>query len=104
MAINKQNFKIDFLSLNLIKYIIVNGMNINNASYLTKDASDKHTKENISEIFVLFKNNANDEIKRKRNNVKLIPSSDISNNLGSIIIRIHPSNDSLLFVNLRKIE
>ena len=66
MPINKQNLKIDFLSLILMKYMIVNGTIINNASYLTKIPNDKQIKQNINERFVLCKNNAIDETNKKK--------------------------------------
>ena len=59
---------IDFLSLNLRKYIIDKGISNNNPSYLTNVAQAIQAKLRSNEIFVFFKKSAIVKTNKKKNN------------------------------------
>ena len=58
---------IDFLSLNLRKYIIDKGISNNNPSYLTNAAQDIQAKLRNNELSVFFKKSAIVKTNKKKN-------------------------------------
>ena len=63
-----KNRRIDFLSLNLIKYIIDKGITNNNPSDLTNVEHAIQTKLRNNQKFVFFKKNAIVKTNKKKNN------------------------------------
>tara|TARA_B100000749_G_scaffold182456_1_gene140955 strand:- start:11 stop:277 length:267 start_codon:yes stop_codon:yes gene_type:complete len=63
-----KNRKIDFLSLNLIKYIIDKGITNSNPSDLTNVEHAIQTKLRNNQKFVFFKKNAIVKTNKKKNN------------------------------------
>ena len=95
---------IDFLSLIFIKYITDKGIINNNPSYLINVAKAMHTKLKKNPTLSLFKNNAIVKTNKNIYNEKFIPSTEINNNLGSIMNSKLPYNAILFFTNRLKIK
>jgi hypothetical protein len=68
MKIIPKNLMIDFLFLNLRKYIIDKGISNNNPSYLTNVAQAIQAKLRSNEIFVFFKKSDIVKMNKKKYN------------------------------------
>ena len=74
-----------FSFFNLKNKIIIIGKTITNASYLERHASPIRTNELSTYFLFLLKNNAKDEIIKKRNIGSVMPEVELSIILGSKI-------------------